>query len=113
MTPSDAPGAAWRQLLSDHSAQATGAMPNLAARFGHRMESWTQLGSMAGPRRRTEAGYRWLPYKEAFSPGLVRQILDNWPELDGPILDPFTGTGTTQLVASERGLSSVGIEMLP
>ncbi len=68
---------------------------------------------LAGPRRRDEPGYRWLPYKEAFSPGLVRAVLDRWPGVEGVLLDMFAGSATSLLVAAERGLDSVGIELLP
>jgi hypothetical protein len=71
------------------------------------------LGMLAGPRRRDEPGYRWLAYKEAFSPGLVRAVLDHWSGVGGVLLDPFAGSATSLLVAAERGLASVGVELLP
>jgi hypothetical protein len=70
------------------------------------------LGRLAGAGQRAEPGHSWVSYKEAFSPGLVREILDSWPGLRGPLLDPFAGTGTTLLVAVERDLASIGVEML-
>ena len=73
----------------------------------------SDLGVLAGPRRRDEPGYRWLPYKEAFSPGLVRAVLDHWSGVGGVLLDPFAGSATSLLVAAERGLASVGVELLP
>jgi hypothetical protein len=71
-----------------------------------------ELGRFAGPRHRDEPAHRWLPYKEAFSPGMVRAILDDWTNVDGPLLDPFAGSGTSVLVAIERCLPAIGIEML-
>ena len=73
----------------------------------------SDLGSLAGPRYRDEAGHRWLRYKEAFSPALVRAILDDWSGIDGLLLDPFAGSATSLLVAVERGLDAVGVELLP
>lgn len=73
----------------------------------------SDLGALAGPRRRDEPGYRWLPYKEAFSPGVVRAVLDHWSGVGGMLLDQFAGGATSLLVAAERGLSAVGIELLP
>jgi site-specific DNA-methyltransferase (adenine-specific) len=32
---------------------------------------------------------------------------------EGPILDPFIGSGTTGLVADERGLDWIGIDISP
>jgi DNA modification methylase len=71
------------------------------------------LGASAGPRYRSEAGYNWLSYKEAFSPGLVRAVLDEWGNVNGPLLDAFAGSGTSLLVAAERGIDSIGVELLP
>ena len=70
------------------------------------------LGTLAGPRHRDEPGFRWMSYKEAFSPGLVREILDGWSAVEGPLLDPFAGTGTSILVAAERDLTAYGVELL-
>lgn len=72
-----------------------------------------ELGHLAGPRRRDEPGFRWLRYKEAYSPPLVRVVLDQWGQVDGPVLDPFAGSGTSILVALERGIPAVGVELLP
>lgn len=58
-------------------------------------------------------GYRWFKYKEAFSEGLVGHILDRIGLTSGKILDPFAGSGTALFAASERGLDSLGIELLP
>lgn len=60
--------------------------------------------------------YRWLKYKEAFSPELVDYLFDC---LDlarcGPVhlLDPFAGTGTALTRATARGWRATGIELLP
>lgn len=71
-----------------------------------------ELGRLAGPRCRDEPGYRWLSYKEAYSPDLVRSILDSWCTFDGPLLDPFAGSGTSIMVAIERDMPAIGAEML-
>lgn len=57
--------------------------------------------------------YRWFKYKEAFSEVLVHYILDQLKLDHGKILDPFAGTGTALFAAQERGLDTVGIELLP
>jgi hypothetical protein len=53
-----------------------------------------------------------VPYKEAFSPDLVRRILDHLGVTSGILLDPFAGVGTSLLVAAERNLTAVGVELL-
>ncbi len=60
--------------------------------------------------------YRWLKYKEAFSPELVDYLLDclNIARSESAcLLDPFAGTGTALTRASARGWKATGIELLP
>jgi DNA modification methylase len=58
-------------------------------------------------------GHRWYKYKEAFSASLVRYVLGKSDLKAGQILDPFAGSGTTLFTASDLGIDSVGIELLP
>jgi hypothetical protein len=104
---------AWRALLSSPQPGDGLRIQRLAEGCRDIERDRPDLGVLAGPRRRDEPGFRWLPYKEAFSPGLVRAILDHWSGVGGMLLDQFAGGATSLLVAAERGLSSVGIELLP
>lgn len=66
------------------------------------------IESMQKPR------HRWFPYKEGFSPSFVGDFLSNGASIkDGLILDPFSGSGTTALVAGERGLHGLGYDVSP
>ena len=56
-------------------------------------------------------GFRWLKYKEGFSLELVERLLDE--ARPNSVLDPFSGIGTTPLIAAGRGLESTGIEIIP
>ena len=49
------------------------------------------------------------PHPAPFPPDLVRNCLALVEE--GPILDPFIGSGTTGLIADERGLDWIGIDI--
>ena len=80
------------------------------------------LGRHAGVRPRAEEPvYRWVRYKEAYSPRLVRDMLDELlPKLSGHrgderylVYDPMVGSGTSLLVAAERGLPAVGADLMP
>lgn len=104
---------AWRSLLSPPQPGDAKRIQRLAEEFRVVERDRADLGVLAGPRRRDEPGYRWLPYKEAFSPGLVRTILDHWPGVEGLFLDMFAGSATSLLVAAERGLDAIGVELLP
>jgi hypothetical protein len=66
-----------------------------------------------GGRQRTGPLYSVVPYKEAFSPEVVREIIEFSGVRRGVLLDPFVGAGTSLLVASERALAAVGVDVLP
>ena len=56
-------------------------------------------------------GLRWLKYKEGFSAGLVRGLLEQTSA--ERVLDPFSGTGTTVLTAGGMGIPGTGVEIMP
>ena len=56
-------------------------------------------------------GFRWMKYKEGFSRGLVEQLIGEVRPQS--VLDPFSGIGTTPLIAAGRGLRAAGIEIIP
>lgn len=57
-----------------------------------------------------EAFHRWLPYRQAFAPQLVREFLRSGVE--PPVFDPFAGAGTGMIECSRAGVPSHGIEAL-
>lgn len=66
------------------------------------------IESMQHPR------HRWFPYKEGFSPTFVRQFLKEFDNLSGGlVVDPFSGSGTTAIVAGELGFSGIGFDVSP
>lgn len=80
------------------------------------------LGRHAGALPRADQPvYRWVRYKESYSPQLVRDTLDELipkpsDRQDGQsytIYDPMVGSGTSLLVAAERGLPAVGADLMP
>ena len=56
-------------------------------------------------------GFRWLKYKDGFSRELVEQLIDG--ARPQSVLGPFSGIGTTPLIAAGRGLQATGIEIMP
>jgi DNA modification methylase len=69
------------------------------------------LVSYQSNRQRPE--YRWFKYKEGFSAALVEYFLEKLKVTSGSLIDPFAGSGASLFVAAERGLSALGLELLP
>lgn len=58
--------------------------------------------------------HNWLKYKEGFSADLVSVLLDEMhATVDDWIMDPFMGSGTTALVCQQRGINSIGYDIMP
>jgi hypothetical protein len=112
----------WARSLAmnwdDHRATApkirrVKARAELARRYRDRTVGRPDLSRAVGARQRTEPLYSVVPYKEAFSPNLVRTVLDHREITSGRLLDPFAGAGTSLLVAVERGMTAVGVDVIP
>lgn len=58
--------------------------------------------------------HNWYYFKEGFSPLLVEEAINssNIRE-NGIIIDPFSGSGTTSLVASNKNINNIGFEVNP
>lgn len=58
--------------------------------------------------------HRWFPYKEGFSPTFVQGFIAEFTRGSaGLVFDPFSGVGTTCLVASKLGFKSTGLDVSP
>jgi DNA modification methylase len=58
--------------------------------------------------------YNWFHFKEGFSRDFVMMIFDQFKLKEGDwVLDPFCGSGTTLLASKERGINSVGVDIMP
>jgi hypothetical protein len=104
----------WQEFRDTVSPTVSNSARNaLTDRFSGMFNERYELSRAVGARSRDEPLHRLVPYKEAFSPPLVRAILDHTGTSSGMLLDPFVGAGTSLLVASERGLGAVGVDLLP
>jgi SAM-dependent methyltransferase len=74
-------------------------------------ESFGPLVTAEGGRE--EPFHRWHPYRQAFSPELVRRFLAEAEPVDGPILDPFSGSGTTVTECARQGRAAFGVDAVP
>lgn len=59
-------------------------------------------------------GYRWYKFKEGYSLSLVDYVLRKLDLTEkSELIDPFVGSGTSVFAASQKGIDSTGIELLP
>lgn len=56
--------------------------------------------------------HRWFYYREGYSKAFVDWAVSSY-SLEGPVLDPFCGVGTTLLACKENGLDSIGCDVSP
>lgn len=56
--------------------------------------------------------HRWFYYKEAYAPKIVEHFLDYFSAGES-VFDPFSGIGTTPLVAKSRNLRCLGMDVSP
>src|SRR2546426_8433757 len=60
------------------------------------------------------AAHDWYRFVLAFPPHLVRDYLKKFEQVPGDcVLDPFCGTGTTNVECKKLGIPSVGVEAHP
>jgi hypothetical protein len=72
----------------------------------------TEIAFLDVPEReRTKHVHRLHPYLGKFIPQLVGYFLSRYFEPRMTVLDPFSGSGTTLVEASEKGVDSVGVEI--
>lgn len=57
--------------------------------------------------------YNWLRLTPAYSVKLVNELINDMPEYPTAVLDPFSGTATTPLTCSYRGIDSYALEINP
>ncbi len=85
--------------------------PNLPAGYDYRpdlRQAATAQGLKNAPR------HRWFYFPHSYSPRLVHEIVEHWALPENPTLaDNFVGSGTTLVVARERGIKAVGYDLSP
>lgn len=59
-----------------------------------------------------EPYHRWLRYRQGFAPELVRRFLETAGQVEGPVLDPFSGSGTVATECARRGVSGIGVDVV-
>ncbi len=67
---------------------------------------------VTGEEAKLEPFHRWHPYRQQFSPGLVRIFLEQSFLAPGPVLDPFSGSATTIVACARNRVPAIGIDGL-
>ncbi|MBI4174324.1 MAG: DNA adenine methylase, partial [Candidatus Aenigmarchaeota archaeon] len=58
--------------------------------------------------------FNWFYYKEGYARELVDKLIEMFSLQKGDlVLDPFCGSGTTLLACKQRGINSIGLDVLP
>ncbi len=55
----------------------------------------------------------WFDYYAGYSSAFVQDVLRNLQNIQGPLLDPWNGGGTTTAAAHEHGVDSSGVDINP
>jgi len=105
-------------VVSEHTEilqELKAADDRLHAKFGEKLQVNHDLDRtlVSFQANKTKNGHRWYKYKEGFSSDLVCYVMHKLALNSGRILDPFAGSGAALFTASELGVDSVGIELLP
>lgn len=105
-----------RDAFSHNGVCPEDARITLEERYGHLLEETDEFDRqlVSFQANKAEVLHSWLKYREGFSASLVEILIEEFGLGPGDtILDPFTGSCTTMLVAQMLGINSVGIELLP
>jgi len=90
------------------------ARTDLERRWRSRLQRDPSLATLVtASAARREPYHRWLPYRLGFAPALVRRFLDEERPGPAPVLDPFSGSGTTVIECARRGSRAIGVEVEP
>lgn len=103
--------------------EPTRARCDLERKWFRRMSPEPRLATLVTARSAAaEAYHRWIPYRQGFSPELVRMFLveagfrtggaGGVAKASSAILDPFSGSGTVAVECARRGVPAVAVESL-
>ncbi len=100
------------------AAAPTRAREALERRWYHRLVFEPSLATLVTARQtRLEPFHRWFPLRQGFAPELVRLFLHETAPTRVkntlPLLDPFSGSGTTVVECARQRTAALGIEASP
>ena len=106
-------GRKWGAGVRAYQREHVKAREALEERYEDLLEADESLAELVtGEGARAEPHHRWLPFRQQFSPGLVRRFLEE-AEPHDPVLDPFSGSGTVAIECARAGRAAIGVEGIP
>jgi hypothetical protein len=92
---------------------AAEAREALEREYANRLDEQPELaGLVTAKDAHDEPYHRWQRYRQGFAPALVRRFLDESYPTSGPILDPFSGSGTVVTECARRRLGAIGVDAI-
>lgn len=102
-----------RNVRADQRARAR-EREALEERFEDLLAEAPELEELVTARgAKAEPFHRWFRYVQGFAPELVRRFLAQAAPRAGPLLDPFSGSGTVVTECARQGRSAVGVDAAP
>ena len=106
-------GRKWGAGVRAYQREHVKAREALEERYEGLLEADESLAELVtGEGAKAEPHHRWLPFRQQFSPGLVRRFLAEAEPTD-PVLDPFSGSGTVAIECARAGRAAIGVEGIP
>lgn len=94
-----------------HQRDAAAERAALEEAFEDRLEDDDSLAALVVAKDAKDAPFhRWHRYRQGFAPQLVALFLDESFPVGGPILDPFSGSGTVVIECARRRVRAIGID---
>ena len=100
----------------ESTKEPTLARESLERRWRDQLAEEPRLATLVtGQGNAREPFHRWLPYRQGFSPGLIRLFLSEAGRELGneSLLDPFSGSGTTITECARQRRPAIGVEAIP
>jgi len=102
-----------RGAVRAHQKAASAERVALEERFFHILEEDSEFVALITAHgARAEPLHRWFRYRQGFAPEFVRRFLAEARLPSGPVLDPFSGSGTVAIECARQGRNAVAVDVI-